>query len=73
MCGLGVGLRDDGSHKVPSHLRSIRAISTIESMEIRAYDFKRSPKYDMDAYIANTFWRWGLELVLKVGSSKKLG
>jgi hypothetical protein len=37
----------------PSHLRSIRAISTIESMKVGIYHFTRwGPKYDMDAYMA---------------------
>ena len=31
-----------------------------------------SPKYDMDAYMANIFWRRGLGFVLRVGLSKKL-
>ena len=31
-----------------------------------------SPKYDMDCLHDNTFWRWGLGLVLRVGSTKKL-
>ena len=28
---------------VPSHLRSIRAISIVESMEVRSYHFTRVP------------------------------
>jgi hypothetical protein len=32
-----------------------------------------SPKYDMDAHVTTIYiWRWGSELVLRVGSSKKL-
>ena len=43
--------------QVPSHLRSIRAISAVESMEVGTYHFTRgtqvlSPNYDMDAYMA---------------------
>jgi len=34
---------------VSIHLRSIRAISHIESMEVGIYHFTRSPKYNIDA------------------------
>ena len=69
------GLRAS-SHRVPSpesqvHLRSIHAISTIESMKVRTYHFTRVPSMTWMLH-DNTFWRWGLGLVLKVGSSKKL-
>ena len=39
----------------PSHLRSIHVISTIESMEVGTYHFKRGPKYDVIAYMATLF------------------
>jgi hypothetical protein len=46
-----------GSHGSRSHLMSMRAISTVESMEVGFYLFHMgsevlSPKYDMDAYMA---------------------
>ena len=42
--------------KVPSHWRSIRAISTVKSMEVETYHFTwvfqvMSSKYDVDAYM----------------------
>ena len=43
--------RGQGSRDVPLHMGS--------------KSYVLSPKYDMDAYIDNTFWRWGLELVLR--------
>jgi hypothetical protein len=40
-----------GSHGVPSHLRSICVISTIERMKVGTHYFTHGPKYDMDAYM----------------------
>jgi hypothetical protein len=53
-------------HKVPSHLRLIRAVLAVESMEVGTYHFtwgpkSMSPKYDMDAYMATFFWEVRLE------------
>jgi hypothetical protein len=42
---------------VPSNLRSIRAISIVESMEVKDYTTVLSPTYDMYVYMANTFGR----------------
>ena len=68
-CGLGLfiqklfGFNAEKIDKVPIHLRSIRAISTVESMElglttshgISSPPQVLSPKYDMDAYMATHF------------------
>ena len=53
---LGVILRAK-LHRVPSHLRSIRAISAVEStktwdLPLHTESRVLSPKYDMDAYMA---------------------
>ena len=61
--------------RVPSHVRSICAISNVETMEVETYHFTQgsqvlSPMYDVDAYMVTLFWRWGLRIVLRVGSSK---
>jgi hypothetical protein len=62
--------------QVPSHLRLIHAISTVESMEIGAYHFTQGPKslvpkYDTDAYTTTPFGgeTWDL---LGVGLSRNL-
>ena len=49
--------------EVPSHLTSIRAISTVESMEVWTHHSTQGPdsqvlsptKYDMDTYMATLF------------------
>ena len=64
-CGVKVNVRI-GSNEVPSsrsqvpcHLRSIRAISTVESMEVGTITAHGSqvlsPKYDMDVYMVTLF------------------
>ena len=40
---------------ISSHLRSIHAISNVESTEVGTYHFMRGPKYDMDVYMATLF------------------
>ena len=61
--------------RVPSHFRSICAISTVDSMAVGTYHFR---KLGADSRVwhgclhGDAFWRWGLGLVLRVGLSKKL-
>jgi hypothetical protein len=40
---------------VSSPSRSIRAISTVESMGVGTYHFTRVPSHDMDVYMASLF------------------
>ena len=60
----------------PKSMRSIHAISTVERMEVGTYHFTRVPSPKSQLWYGclhgNTFWRWGLGLVLRVESSKKL-
>ena len=75
-CGCKGWLTRGSKSLVPSHLRLICATLAVESMEVGTQHFTWIPspksqlcyKYLHD----NTFWRWGLALVLRVGSSKKL-
>ena len=59
--------------RVSSHLRSICAISAVESVEVQTNHFTwvPSPKYDMDVYMVTLLWGEAWDL-LRVGSSKNL-
>ena len=48
--------------KVPSHMRLIHAISTIESMEVGTYHFTRGPK----SYVPSMTWIFAWQHFLKV-------
>ena len=70
------GLRA-GSHGVPSHLRLIPAISTVESMEVGAYHCTQGPCYkvpshnhDMHAYMATLFGGEASNLCCELGQAK---
>ena len=41
--------------QVPSHMRSIRAISTVENIEVGTFHFTLGPKYDMNVYMTTLF------------------
>ena len=61
---------------VPSHMRSIRAILAIESMEFGTCDFTIAWGHKSQVWHGslhgNTLWRWDLGLSWRVGLSKKL-
>ena len=50
--------------QVPSHLRSVRAISTVESMEVEAYHFARSPTSQVPSMTWMPTWQHFLEVRL---------
>ena len=60
---------------LPSHLRSIRAICTIESMEFGTLLLHMGPKsqslkHDMDAYMATLLGGEAMDLCWEVGRAK---
>jgi hypothetical protein len=72
-----VHLPKSSSHRVPSPLRSISTILAVESKEVGGFTTSHkvpSPKFQVwhGCLYGNTFWRWGLRLLLRFGSSKKL-
>ena len=62
MCG---GALRACSHGFPSHLRSIRAISIIESMKVGTYHFTQVSKSQVPTMTWMTTWQHSLEVRLR--------